>query len=189
MAANTVYSATTAPNPKSSWFKVPSERLDKVRFGIKIVEVLLSLAAFVLEEMVSICTSCSALYFFEFVSCTAFLFTCLLLVLLSTGLHQRVGISCWGPLDLVYTGVIAVLFLISSIVFSSDNSGSSLETVAVVFGFLATLAFFLDAGYFLKTQGWPFGRGGASPSTNGSPKTGGAEPEEQRLNAEPNGTN
>lgn len=56
---------------------------------------LLSFVAFILEEVVNTCVSCSALYFFEFVSCTAFLFTLLLLVLLSTTLHTRVGITGW----------------------------------------------------------------------------------------------
>uniref|UniRef100_A0A8C9XT84 Uncharacterized protein n=1 Tax=Sander lucioperca TaxID=283035 RepID=A0A8C9XT84_SANLU len=59
---------------------------------------LLSFVAFILEEVVSSCVSCSALYFFEFVSCTAFLFTLLLLILLSTTLQNRVGITCWPRL-------------------------------------------------------------------------------------------
>ncbi|CAB1425642.1 unnamed protein product [Pleuronectes platessa] len=37
--ASEVYSATTAPNPKSSWCQVPSERLDKLRFLVKVSEV------------------------------------------------------------------------------------------------------------------------------------------------------
>ncbi|KAM7382805.1 hypothetical protein PAMP_002512 [Pampus punctatissimus] len=96
MATTEVYSATTAPNPKDSCFKVPSEHLDKVRFSIKVLEVLLSFLAFILEEVVNSCLSCTALYFFEFVSCTAFLFTLLLIVLLSTSLHTRVGITHWS---------------------------------------------------------------------------------------------
>ena len=40
--ASQVYSPTTAPNPKASWFMVPSENLDKIRFGIKVVEVVSS---------------------------------------------------------------------------------------------------------------------------------------------------
>ncbi|KAF3855575.1 hypothetical protein F7725_016298 [Dissostichus mawsoni] len=51
---------------------------------------MLSLVAFLLEEVVSSCLSCSALYFFEFVS---FLFTLLLLIFLATLLHGRV----WFP--------------------------------------------------------------------------------------------
>lgn len=56
---------------------------------------LLSLVALVLEELVHICTSCFGLYTFEFVSCSALLFTLLLLVLLATPLHNSVGISRW----------------------------------------------------------------------------------------------
>lgn len=56
---------------------------------------LLSFVAFVMEEVVSNCSHCGPLYFFEFVSCTAFLFTMLLLILLATTLHQRVGINSW----------------------------------------------------------------------------------------------
>ena len=59
---------------------------------------LLSFLAFILEEMVNSCITCSVLYFFEFVSCTAFLFTLLLLVLLATKLHTKVGINCWAKL-------------------------------------------------------------------------------------------
>lgn len=40
--ASQVYSPTTAPNPKDSWFMVPSDNLDKIRFGIKVVEVVSS---------------------------------------------------------------------------------------------------------------------------------------------------
>ncbi|KAK2845192.1 hypothetical protein Q5P01_011851 [Channa striata] len=100
MATTDVYSPTTAPNPKTSWCLVPSKHLDKIRFLVKTGAVLLSFVAFILEEVVSSCISCSALYFFEFVSCTAFLFTLLLLVLLSTTLHTKVGIDCWPKLDI-----------------------------------------------------------------------------------------
>lgn len=56
---------------------------------------LLSLVALLLEELVHSCTSCLGLYAFEFVSCSALLFTLLLLVLLATPLHGRVGVSRW----------------------------------------------------------------------------------------------
>ena len=59
---------------------------------------LLSFLAFVVEEVVSSCLSCGALYFFEFISCTAFLFTLLLLILLATKLSGMVGITCWEKL-------------------------------------------------------------------------------------------
>ncbi|XP_059195957.1 CKLF-like MARVEL transmembrane domain-containing protein 6 [Centropristis striata] len=176
-----VYASTTAPNPKASWFIVPSENLDKVRFGLKVIQVLLSLVAFVLEEMVSSCSSCSSLYFFEFVSCTAFLFTLLLLILLSTSLNGRVGITCWTKLDFVYSCSIALLFLIASIVFASDNSNTTLERSAVAFGFLATVIFFLDAGWHVKTLGSPFAPGGTPQTSNGGPVAVESQPETEKL--------
>ncbi|XP_028436247.1 CKLF-like MARVEL transmembrane domain-containing protein 6 [Perca flavescens] len=177
-----VYSPTTAPNPKSSWFTVPSDTLDKLRCGVKVVEVLLSFVAFVLEEVVNSCVSCSALYFFEFVSCTAFLFTLLLLILLSTTLQKRVGITCWPRLDFVYTAVIALLFLISCIVFTSDNSNTTVEKCAVVFGFLATATFIVDLVLFVKQSGFPFKKDGTPESSNGGPAMAEAQPERERLN-------
>ncbi|XP_037639643.1 CKLF-like MARVEL transmembrane domain-containing protein 6 [Sebastes umbrosus] len=164
-----VYSATTAPNPKSSWFMVPSENLDKIRCGIKVIEVLLSFVAFITEEVVNSCISCTALYFFEFVSCTAFLFTLLLLILLSTTLHTRVGISCWPSLDFGYTVFIFVLFFIASSVFASDNSGTVTEKFAVVFGFLATVMFVIDLILFVRNRGLPFKKDGKPEPSNGGP--------------------
>ncbi|XP_072548615.1 CKLF-like MARVEL transmembrane domain-containing protein 6 [Salminus brasiliensis] len=146
---------TTDQQTKGKYFMVPSVHLDTPRCCIKALEVLLSFVAFVLEEVVNNCTSCAPLYFFEFVSCTAFLFTLLLLILLITPLHQRVGISCWPHLDFGYTLVIAFLFLIASIVFAADNGSLTVEKAAVAFGFLATAAFFIDVLLFWKKKGLP----------------------------------
>ncbi|KAK2909634.1 hypothetical protein Q8A73_007349 [Channa argus] len=156
---------------------VPSTHLDKIRFLVKIGEVLLSFVAFILEEVVNSCISCGSLYFFEFVSCTAFLFTLLLLILLSTRLHTKVGIDCWPKLDVIYTGGIAVLFLLSSIVFAADNSGTTPEKTAVAFGFLATVAFILDLILHIKSKGLPWTKDGKQESSNGGP----APAEQERL--------
>ncbi|XP_077384115.1 CKLF-like MARVEL transmembrane domain-containing protein 6 [Festucalex cinctus] len=166
MAVDEVYSSTTMPNPNAGCFLLPSDYLDKVRFVVKVLEVLLSLVAFILEEIVPVCINCTALEFFEFVSCTSFLFTVLLLILLSTTLHRRVGITCWSGLDFVYTMLIAVFFLIASIVFAVMNGGTSLETAAVVFGFLATMAFMGDLFLFWKRYGLPFAKGEKEQPTN-----------------------
>ncbi|KPP57921.1 CKLF-like MARVEL transmembrane domain-containing protein 6-like [Scleropages formosus] len=185
MAANEqqVYNTTTvAETKRPGWFVVPTSVLSKPRFVLKVAEVLLSFVAFILEEVVSNCTSCTPLYVFEFFSCTAFLFTTLLLVLLATTLHQKVGITCWPTLDLCYTLAIGVLFLIASIVFSADNGGSQLEGAAVVFGFLASFAFLVDAGIFVKTSGLPC-RSGPRPAPDGPQHR---APEVEKLNA--NGT-
>ncbi|XP_067305669.1 CKLF-like MARVEL transmembrane domain-containing protein 6 [Pseudorasbora parva] len=162
---DTVYNTTTTTQePKSrKWFNVPSENLEKVRFGIKVTEVLLSFVAFVMEEVVSNCSNCGPLYFFEFVSCTAFLFTLLLLILLATTLHQKVGINCWPTLDFVYTAAMTFLFLIASIVFVRDNGQTSLEQATAAFGFLATAAFLADFAFFVKIRGIPCRNGNNQP--------------------------
>ncbi|XP_077576241.1 CKLF-like MARVEL transmembrane domain-containing protein 6 [Stigmatopora nigra] len=166
MAQDEVYSSTTMPEPNAGCCRVPSEYLDKVRFAVKLLEVLLSMMAFILEEVVSVCNYCTALDFFELASCTSFLFTALLLILLSTKLHDKVGIECWSKMDFVYTLIMALLFLIASIVFAARNNDSRLEKSAVAFGFLATLAFAFDLFLFWKTYGLPFSRGARPPPGN-----------------------
>ncbi|KTG32026.1 hypothetical protein cypCar_00010681 [Cyprinus carpio] len=179
--ADSVYNATTTQEPKSKkWIIVPSENLDKVRFAVKVIEVLFSFVAFVMEEVVSSCSQCGPLYFFEFVSCTALLFTLLLLILLATPLHQRVGINCWPTLDFGYTSAMAILFLLASIVFAADSGQTGLEQGAVAFGFLATVAFFIDSGLFIKNRGIPCGKGNNQQADHTS------RPESEKLNA--NGT-
>ncbi|XP_049324529.1 CKLF-like MARVEL transmembrane domain-containing protein 6 [Astyanax mexicanus] len=178
-----VYSpTTTAQQPtKDRCFMVPSKHLDSKRFFLKALEVLLSFVAFVLEEVVSNCTSCAPLYFFEFVSCTAFLFTLLLLILLVTPLYLRVGITCWPLLDFVYTLVIAVFFAIASIVFAADNGDMTTEKAAVVFGFVATVVFFIDLGLFVMNQGIPCLK--RSPAADNTPVP---VAEAEKLNANGN---
>ncbi|XP_043117375.1 CKLF-like MARVEL transmembrane domain-containing protein 6 [Puntigrus tetrazona] len=180
--ADTVYNTTTtAQEPKSrKWIIVPSENLDKVRLFIKVLEVLLSFVAFVMEEIVSNCSQCGPLYFFEFVSCTAFLFTLLLLILLATPLHQRVGINSWPALDFFYTAIMAILFLLASIVFAADNGQTDLERGAVAFGFMATVVFFIDSALIIKKRGFPC-RKGNNEQAERAPR-----PESEKLNA--NGT-
>ncbi|XP_037309831.2 CKLF-like MARVEL transmembrane domain-containing protein 6 [Pungitius pungitius] len=178
-----VYSATTAPNPQTSCFVIPPELREKVRYGIKAVQVLLSFVAFVLEETVLRCLSCFALYFFEFVSCTAFLFTLLLLILLITTLKDQVGISCWPQLDFVYTGVIAATFLVSSAVFAFSHSDSTAEKSAVAFGFLASLMFVVDIVLFWRKNGFPFRGNGKSepvPTTAPDANEAGTEANQER---------
>ncbi|KAJ8004917.1 hypothetical protein DPEC_G00141260 [Dallia pectoralis] len=180
MSNTGVYSPTTVPEDKSKWFIVPTDLLDKCRCLIKVAQVLLSFVAFILEEVVTSCSQCSRLYFFEFVSCTAFLFTALLLILLSTNLHKKVGVDCWPALDFLYTVGIGLFFLVASIVFSSGNGGTDLEKTAVVFGFMATIAFLFDAGWFVKTRGFPFKKTNQPSSNN----VNGTPPEAEKLNSD-----
>ncbi|XP_068180407.1 CKLF-like MARVEL transmembrane domain-containing protein 6 isoform X1 [Antennarius striatus] len=181
MALNEVYSQTTAPNPESSWFTVPSHTLGSVRFVVKVCEVLLSLVAFVLEELVQACSRCSALYLFEFVSCTTFIFTLALLVILATTLQTRVGGVCWPRVDLCYTALAILLLFIASTVYSVQNGNSTIEKTAVAFGFLATVAFIVDVGLFLKFNGLPWKTDGTPKLGHGDPVEGGGPPEKEKL--------
>ncbi|XP_027009806.1 CKLF-like MARVEL transmembrane domain-containing protein 6 [Tachysurus fulvidraco] len=164
-----VYNSTTTAEPERTscrLFTVPNSNLNFSRFFVKLAEVLLSFVAFILEEVVNSCTSCSALYFFEFVSCTAFLFTLLLLILLSTPLHEKVGISCWPKLDFGYSVLISVFLFIASITFTASNSGSEVEKATVAFGFLAFVAFLTDVILFYKMKGFPFSGASNDPPTH-----------------------
>ncbi|CAL8288270.1 unnamed protein product [Merluccius merluccius] len=156
MPGSDVYNTTTVTDQRGNkMFSVPPF-LGALRCGVKVAEVLLSFIAFVVEEVVTSCLNCVPLYFFEFISCTAFLFTLLLIILLITRLRSRVGITCWPMLDFFYTAIIAVLFLFASCAFAAVNGGTTLEHTAVAFGFLATLAFAADLVLFWKTEGLPW---------------------------------
>ncbi|TSY27752.1 CKLF-like MARVEL transmembrane domain-containing protein 6 [Bagarius yarrelli] len=125
-----VYNSTTTAEPAAGsprWFPVTNPNLDFTRFCVKILEVLLSFVAFVLEEVVSSCLSCGELYFFEFVSCTAFLFTLLLLILLSTPLHQKVGINCWPKLAF---GFLAAFAFLADVIVFYRKKGSPFSTAS-----------------------------------------------------------
>lgn len=52
--ADSVYNATTTQEPKSKkWIIVPSENLDKVRFAVKVIEVVSSMFHVLSENSVS----------------------------------------------------------------------------------------------------------------------------------------
>nr|XP_046157448.1 CKLF-like MARVEL transmembrane domain-containing protein 6 [Oncorhynchus gorbuscha] len=171
-AAEPVYSPTTVSETKSKkWLIVPTDNLDKVRCLIKVVEVLLSFVAFILEEVVTNCKC--MLYRTVCVRILVFPFKCMLVyITMLTCLLQ----------DFVYTALMAVFFLIASIVFASDNGGTDLENAAVAFGFLATVAFLVDAGWFVKTRGFPFKKTNQQAASNG----GAPVAEAEKLNREQN---
>ncbi|XP_048880453.1 CKLF-like MARVEL transmembrane domain-containing protein 6 isoform X4 [Brienomyrus brachyistius] len=155
-AANAVYNVTTVQEPKAGkWLIVPSEYLDKWRFGIKVAAVLFSLLAFILAATVYLCSSCPALYFFQFTSCAAFLFTGLLVFFLATPFHRRVGISDWPMLDFSYTVAIGFLIFLASAAFASEHRWTLEVQMSVAFGFIACVLFLVDAVIFVKIKGWP----------------------------------
>ncbi|KAM4856842.1 CKLF-like MARVEL transmembrane domain-containing protein 6 isoform X2 [Urocitellus parryii] len=97
MENGAVYSPTTEEDPGpargarrglAACFSLA--RLPWYRRVLKGLQLLLSLLAFICEEVVSQCTLCGGLYFFEFVSCSAFLLSLLLLIVYCTPVYDRV---------------------------------------------------------------------------------------------------
>ncbi|XP_036048635.1 CKLF-like MARVEL transmembrane domain-containing protein 6 [Onychomys torridus] len=121
----------------------PSHRI------LKGSQLLLSLLAFICEEIVFECTLCGGLYFFEFVSCSAFLLSLLLLVVYCTPVYDRVDAGKVKSSDFYITLGTGCVFLLASIIFVSTHTGTSPEIAAIVFGFMASLMFLFDFGLML----------------------------------------
>ncbi|XP_055457780.1 CKLF-like MARVEL transmembrane domain-containing protein 6 isoform X1 [Psammomys obesus] len=119
-------------------------RLPLHRRILKGSQLLLSLLAFICEEVVTECGLCGGLYFFEFVSCSAFLLSLLLLIVYCTPVHDRVDSSKVKSSDFYITLGTGCVFLLASIIFVSTHSGTSAEIAAIVFGFVASFMFLLD---------------------------------------------
>uniref|UniRef100_H0VTA2 CKLF like MARVEL transmembrane domain containing 4 n=1 Tax=Cavia porcellus TaxID=10141 RepID=H0VTA2_CAVPO len=113
---------------------------------------ILALIAFICIETIMDCSPCEGLYFFEFVSCSAFVVTGVLLILFSFNLHMRIPQINWNLTDLVNTGLSTFFFFIASIVLAALNHKTGAEIAALIFGFLATAAY--AASTFLAVQKW-----------------------------------
>ncbi|XP_074258094.1 CKLF-like MARVEL transmembrane domain-containing protein 4 isoform X3 [Saimiri boliviensis] len=115
-------------------------------------EPILALIAFICIETIMKCSPCEGLYFFEFVSCSAFVVTGVLLIMFSLNLHMRIPQINWNLTDLVNTGLSTFFFFIASIVLAALNHRTGAEISAVIFGFLATAAYGVNT--FLAVQKW-----------------------------------
>ncbi|XP_006087638.1 CKLF-like MARVEL transmembrane domain-containing protein 6 [Myotis lucifugus] len=121
-------------------------RLRLPRRVLKGLQLLLSLLAFICEEVVSQCTLCGGLYFFEFVSSSAFLLCLLMLIVYCTPVYDRVDAGKVKSSDFYITLGIGCVFLLASIIFVSTHDQTSAEIAAIVFGFLASFMFLADFG-------------------------------------------
>ncbi|KAK6477139.1 CKLF-like MARVEL transmembrane domain-containing protein 4 [Huso huso] len=125
----------------------------KSNFGIlKIIQVVLALIAFICIETIMECSPCGGLYFFEFVSCSAFVITGVLLLVFSLNLHTKVLQINWSLTDLVNTGVSTTFFFLASIILAALNHRTGAEIAAVVFGFLVTTVYAFNT--FLAVKKW-----------------------------------
>ncbi|NXR98479.1 CKLF6 protein, partial [Oxylabes madagascariensis] len=89
-----VYNATTEPGakaPRRRPFGCTVRHLWGWRLPVKVVQAIFSFVAVVCEEIVDDCITCSGLYFFEFVSCSAFLLSLLILCVYCTDLYKSLG--------------------------------------------------------------------------------------------------
>ncbi|XP_063801628.1 CKLF-like MARVEL transmembrane domain-containing protein 4 isoform X2 [Pseudophryne corroboree] len=96
--ASSPYQPTTEPVRQNlSWRGICCD-MDYIRsvYGIlKCSQVILALLAFICIETIMECSPCEGLYFFEFVSCSAFVVTGVLLLMFSLSLHERVPHINW----------------------------------------------------------------------------------------------
>ncbi|KAH1181628.1 CKLF-like MARVEL transmembrane domain-containing protein 4 [Mauremys mutica] len=119
---------------------------------IKITEVVLALIAFICIETIMECSPCEGLYFFEFVSCSAFVVTGALLLMFSLNLHTRIPQINWNLTDLVNTGLSTFFFFIASVVLAALNHKTGAEIAAVIFGFLAMIVYAVNM--YLAVKKW-----------------------------------
>ncbi|KAM5156773.1 CKLF-like MARVEL transmembrane domain-containing protein 6 [Mantella aurantiaca] len=124
----------------------------KVHLSLKVCQLLFSLVAFICEEIITQCETCSGLYIFEFVSCSAFLISILMFVVYYTPLRKKINIPSFNIVDFWITLVVGVLLFIASIVFIATIEKSSLAGTSVAFGFLASLAFLAEVYFMWKSN-------------------------------------
>ncbi|KAG8442898.1 hypothetical protein GDO86_011634 [Hymenochirus boettgeri] len=174
MADPAVYGHTTEPNRADKQPCCSHRELGLPRLVIKCLQLLLSFVAFLCEEIIEQCENCGGLYFFEFVSCSAFLLVILLLFVYLTSLNKKVNNENLKFIDFIITCGIVAFFFISSIVFSvTKDKDSPLSDASVAFGFLATFAFLAELIYLFKTDNTPCAKklnaNGATIPSEGEP--------------------
>ncbi|XP_034985449.1 CKLF-like MARVEL transmembrane domain-containing protein 6 isoform X1 [Zootoca vivipara] len=143
--ADTTVPAEQPPGKGPRCTGCTADNLGARRLALKASQLALSFLAFLCEEIVQHCSSCGGLYFFEFVSCSAFLLNIPILVTYCTSLYERTGKEKVATVDFLIVSIVAVFFLLASIVFAATNDKTPPESAAIVFGFLATITFCVDA--------------------------------------------
>ncbi|NXF34214.1 CKLF6 protein, partial [Nyctibius bracteatus] len=93
MENGAVYNETTEPQAKQPHrpFGCTLRHLRGWRLPIKALQTILSLLAVICEEIVEDCIKCGGLYFFEFISCSAFLLSLLILCVYCTAVYETLG--------------------------------------------------------------------------------------------------
>ncbi|XP_075349324.1 CKLF-like MARVEL transmembrane domain-containing protein 6 [Mycteria americana] len=146
MENGAVYNETTEPQAKLPRrpFGCTLRHLRGWRLPTKALQAILSLLAVICEEIVEDCIKCGGLYFFEFTSCSAFLFSLLILCVYCTDVYETFGEDKVRTVNFGAMLIIGVCFLLASIVLAATSSGSVVEGAACAFGFLASCAFLAE---------------------------------------------
>ncbi|XP_063160007.1 CKLF-like MARVEL transmembrane domain-containing protein 6 [Candoia aspera] len=174
-----VYEDTTVPTEQSKgpcWGHLTTSHLGRWRLCLKISQLVLSFIAFVLEEIVTNCSSCAGLYIFEFVSCSAFLLSISILVVYCSSLYEKTGKEKVACLDFIVVLLVGSIFLLASITFSGTSDKTPIENAAIAFGFFASIAFLVDGVQMIKKR-WVRNERQLESTTNPS-----NPPENQPLN-------
>ncbi|KAG9476112.1 CKLF-like MARVEL transmembrane domain-containing protein 6 [Eleutherodactylus coqui] len=165
---------TTAPAYGSTTEAISSKsnsycgsELERKHLFLKLAQLVLSFVAFICEEIIAQCDSCGGLYFFEFVSCSAFLIAVLMLVVYWTPLKSKISIPQFKKIDFYVTIGVGFFFILASIVFAATMDNSELGKVSVAFGFLASIAFLLEVWFMYKDGYLAQKTETPTPGTNG----------------------
>nr|XP_033798353.1 CKLF-like MARVEL transmembrane domain-containing protein 4 isoform X2 [Geotrypetes seraphini] len=97
--ASSPYQPTTEPVMQRralGGYRCDLDYLRSVLGVLKVTQVVLALIAFICIETIMHCSPCEGLYFFEFVSCSAFVVTGVLLFMFSLNLHTRIPQINWN---------------------------------------------------------------------------------------------
>ncbi|XP_030367598.1 CKLF-like MARVEL transmembrane domain-containing protein 6 isoform X1 [Strigops habroptila] len=141
-----VYNETTEPQAKPSrCLGCTLRHLWGWRLPTKALQVIFSLLAVICEELVENCINCGGLYFFEFISCAAFLLSLLILCVYCTNAYEVFGKDKVGNVNIGVMSAIGVSFLVATIALGATSSESAAGKAASVFGFLASVAFLAES--------------------------------------------
>ncbi|XP_038066341.1 CKLF-like MARVEL transmembrane domain-containing protein 4 [Patiria miniata] len=153
-ASTTTTANLHGPSPAASGCTCDVGYLRSLQGITKIVEILLSLVAFIVMVSSPSHTRNAGLNFFLFVALAATLVSAVCLILLSTHLHLKVRL----PWNIVFAALYAIMLLIYFIafIFGAANAWTSLHGSAATLGFFACLAYV--ASLFFAIQDYRLNR-------------------------------
>uniref|UniRef100_A0A3Q2D362 CKLF-like MARVEL transmembrane domain containing 4 n=1 Tax=Cyprinodon variegatus TaxID=28743 RepID=A0A3Q2D362_CYPVA len=155
--ASSPYQPTTEPVLSRNVLGAIRCDMEYLRSYLGILKAVLALIGFICIETIMMCSPCGGVYFFEFVSCSAFVVTGVLLLIFCLNLHIKVPQVNWNLTDLVNTAASTFFFFLSSLVLACINHNTGAEIAAVTFGFLVTGVYGLNT--FLAVRRWRRGNG------------------------------